>query len=98
MSQKLSECFKCKSAGFPGVQIFFAGKQGDQWIMKNPDGSEHKHKTKAETKPVEPSPALSPEQQRQADIQKAHIENMQANRELVAAINNLAAAIREVRK
>jgi hypothetical protein len=46
------ECFKCKAAGFPQTAIGFEHIGDDPstgkkiWKLTNPDGSEHKHKSK----------------------------------------------------
>lgn len=47
---KMQECFKCKSAGFPQQPIGFE-KVGEDpntgkaiWKLHNPDGSEHQHR------------------------------------------------------
>ncbi len=94
-SRKILECNKCKNAGFPGQEFYFDGKDANGWVMRNPDGSLHQHKTKQDTPPASPvSPQTKNGDARQADIERMHKENLEANRQLVAAIHDLASAIR----
>jgi hypothetical protein len=50
--QKISECFICKYAGYPGTQVILAGKDPNtnKWNMVETDGSTvHVHKEKKST-------------------------------------------------
>ena len=44
MSQPTRECYRCKAAGKPGVQIILEGKdEKGEWIITNADGKPHTH-------------------------------------------------------
>jgi hypothetical protein len=100
---QLQECNRCKAAGFPNQGIKFQKNGEDpatgkiRWKLLNEDGREHQHKVKQEQPkpevPVRGNEPLTPEQQRAADIQRLHNENMAASKALTDAINRLAAAI-----
>jgi hypothetical protein len=96
MSQQLQkECFVCHQ------QIYLSKNSPDQkgWNKTNLDGTEH-------IDPVKPrgnfpqtthQTTFSPEavKERQQVIQQSHEENIEASKDLTAAIRELAAAIRE---
>lgn len=47
MSRKPYECFRCRDNGFPGVQVYLAGKDNqNKTVYVEENGHKHIHKTK----------------------------------------------------
>jgi len=108
--KKLSQCNRCRDAGFPGIMIAFENGGTNKttgkifWLLKNSDGSDHKHISALNptitiaAAPPPPPTATTNGTTKEQTIQALHDRRVETELQHIKAIEDQTTTIREQSK